>query len=175
MEKQPNASPETTPASNGNSTPDELEQIRAQLTEEHEARGAAEVARDEAAAVTAERDARIAELEADLAQARATIDATSSDIETRTAAYQDAVALLKDALTSANPNVPPNLIRGETPEDLAASVESAKALVGQVRAQLEADRAAVRVPAGAPPAETPSLEGLSSREKIAAGIASSSK
>ena len=54
-------------------------------------------------------------------------------------------------------------------------VEVVVASLEEERAQLEADRNTVRVPAGAPPSETPSLEGLSAREKIAAGVASASK
>jgi len=166
---------EATAGGNGNSNPDELEQIRAQLTTELKARGAAEAARDEATAVTAERDARISELEAELAQARATIEAATADLEIRTAISQDAVTQLRDALTAAHPTIPPDLIHGDTPGELRASVDSGNALVTQVRAQLEADRDAVRVPAGAPPSDTPSLEGLSAREKIAAGVANPSK
>ena len=169
--EQPNTNPgQPESGGNGHSTPEEVEQIRAQLTAEQDARFAAETVRDEAAATIAERDSRIAALEAQLNDSKETLEAASADIEVRNDAYQDAVTRLAEALRKANPSVPPELIRGETPGELQASVESASALVTKVREQIDAERAAVRVPAGAPPADTPSLDGLSARDKIAAGI-----
>ena len=169
--EHPNTNPgQPESGGNGHSTPEEVEGIRAQLATEQDARLAAETVRDEAAASIAERDARIAELEGQLTNSRDTLDAATADIEVRNDAYQDAVSRLAEALRKANPNIPSELIRGETPGELEASVESASALVKKVREQMDAERAAVRVPAGAPPADTPSLDGLSARDKIAAGI-----
>ena len=170
MENQ-NANPgQPESGGNGHSTPEEIEEIRAQLAAEQDARFAAETVRDEAAATIAERDARIAALEAQLNESKDTLDAATADIEVRNDAYQDAVARLADALRKANPNIPPELIQGDTPGELEASAEAAVALVRKVREQLDAERGAVRVPAGAPPADTPSLDGLTARDKIAAGI-----
>ena len=59
------------------------------------------------------------------------------------------------------------MFKNRRTSDFLVEVESE---LKKVREQMDAERAAVRVPAGAPPADTPSLDGLSPRDKIAAGI-----
>jgi len=88
------------------------------------------------------------------------------------------VAALKQQLSSAAqryralilagaPEVPEELVRGETVEEVDASFAAAQQMVAKVRRQLEATAQAERVPAGAPPRTPPDFGALSPQEKIA--------
>ncbi len=155
---------------NGDSTPRERDELGTQLQQEQQDR-------EDFVAALNERDERIDELTSLLAQARDELAATQETADNAWAemtalrqAKDEAVGACRDALRLAHPGLPPDLIRGETIEELAASVDGAKALVQQVRAALSAERDAARVPAGAPVSPAPGLEGLTARDKIAAGI-----
>ncbi len=65
------------------------------------------------------------------------------------------------------PEVPEELVKGETVEEIDASLAAAQALVERVKKQMEARAAAERVPTGAPARTPPDLSALSPREKIA--------
>lgn len=91
-------------------------------------------------------------------------------IKDLTASYSEAVSAYKAVLSSANPAVPVHLITGDTIEAIDASLESATALVTQVRQSVEAEIAAGKVPAGAPARTAPDLSTLSPREKIAHAV-----
>ena len=147
-----NETPETQETQNTAPAPEDLETIAAQLEEGKKAKAAAQAA-------LAEKDARIAELEA-----------TAAELGQVKEARDQAVAKYLDAVRVANPAIPRDIIAGETIEEIDASVEKARAIADAVRANLEAQAKEARVPAGAPTRGTISLEGLSPREKIAAGI-----
>jgi len=151
-----NETPETQETQNTAPAPEDLEAITAQLEDEKKAKTAAE-------ASLAEKDARIAELQAEVESLRAEGVAISE-------AHAQAIAKYLDAVRLANPAIPRDIIAGETIEDIDASVEKARTIADAVRQNLEAQAKEARVPAGAPTRDTISLEGLSPREKIAAGI-----
>ena len=157
-------------AGNGDSTPDERDQLSGQLQHEQQDRA------DFVAALT-ERDDRIDELTTLLGQARDDIEARQAAADNSLAemaalreAKDEALYACRDALCLAHPELPSDLIRGGTVEELTASVASATSLVEKVRAALQSERNAARVPAGAPVDSGPDLEGLSARDKIAAGV-----
>jgi predicted nucleic acid-binding Zn-ribbon protein len=66
----------------------------------------------------------------------------------------------------ANPEIPSELIIGETVEAIENAVASACKLVGKVKDKLAAAQTQARVPAGAPQRTPPDLSVLSPREKI---------
>jgi predicted ATP-dependent Lon-type protease len=148
-----NENKETQETTNEVSTPEDLEVIKAQLEEEQaafaEAKTAAEVA-------MAEKDARIAEL---LAEGVAISEANAL-----------AVAKYLGAVRLANPTIPQDIIAGNTIEEIDASLEKALSIASAVKASLEDQAQKVRIPVGAPTRGEISLEGLSPREKIAAGL-----
>ncbi len=155
---------------NGDSTAVERGELGTQLQKEQQER-------QEFVAALTERDDRIDELTSLLAQARDEMvqkqeaaDNSWMELTALREAKDEAVTACRDALRLAHPGLPPDLIRGETIEELAASVDGAKALVEQVRTALSAERDAARVPAGAPVNAGPEIDGLSSRDKIAAGM-----
>jgi hypothetical protein len=147
---------ETKETQNTAPEPEDIEAIKAQLEEEKEAKAAAE-------ASLAEKDARIAELQAEGEALRAEGVAISE-------ARDQAVAKYLDAVRVVNPAIPQDIIAGETIEEIDASLAKATTIAESVKASLEAQAKETKVPAGAPPRTEISVEGLSPREKIAAGI-----
>jgi chromosome segregation ATPase len=162
---------------NNQVTPETLEAITAQLEGEKKAKAAAE------AALT-EKDARIAELQAEgealraersnlqasLSEARQGSEAAAAELASIREARDQAVAKYLSMAEALNPAVPEGIIAGETIEEIDASVEKGQAIVESVKKAMEAEASMAKVPAGAPARGEISLEGLSPREKIAAGI-----
>jgi len=120
---------------------------------------------------------RVIELEALLAQKEEALtkaEARISELEQVVAELDrrlaQAVSSYKALVVRLNPGVPEELIVGDTIEDINASVERAKAIIGKVRQGLEAEMASVWVPTGAPARAVADLSALSPREKIQYGI-----
>jgi len=131
----------------------------------------------EAKELIAARDARITELEGQLTGLTEQLEGKTKEMEEAAAKLANVSGFLDQAVAkylgvakALNPSVPGDIIGGGTIEDIDASVEKGKAIVGAVRKAMEAEAAAGKVPAGAPERGEISLEGLSPREKIAAGI-----
>ena len=160
---------------NGQSTPEQAEDVEETLRQEKQER-------DDFAAVLKEKAEHIAELETLLDRERVAAAATQDALDTASAevvslkeSRTEAIDACRDALRLAHPELPPDLIKGESIQELTDSVSCAQALVEKVRAALEQERAATRVPAGAPVDSGPDLSGLSAREKISAGVTHPSK
>ena len=154
---------ETQETPNTQGTPEILEAIKAQLEEEQKAKAAAE-------ALLTEKDGRIAELEASLSQEQSDRELALADLAATREANTAAVAKYLDAVQAANPTIPQDVIAGDTIEDIDASLAQATAIAERVRARLENEVKGTKVPAGAPARTGIDIEGLSPREKIAAGI-----
>lgn len=77
-----------------------------------------------------------------------------------------AIASYKSLVVAANPEIPPELIIGETIEAVNESLASARTLIDKVKQGIEAETLKLRVPAGAPQRALPDLSVLSPREKI---------
>ena len=144
-------------------TPETLDAIKTQLEEEKKAKAAAEAA-------LAEKDVRIAELQASLSEAKQGSEATAAELASIKEANTQAVAKYLDVVRAGNSTIPQDIIAGETIEEIDASVEKAQSIANAVKANLEAQAKEAKVPAGAPTRGEISLEGLSPREKIVAGI-----
>ena len=93
----------------------------------------------------AESDKKLAELNESLAQA---------------------VASYRAMLMEANPEIPDELLTGDTIDALNESLENARALIGRVKQAIEAETSKTRIPAGAPQRAPLDLSVLSPREKI---------
>jgi DNA repair exonuclease SbcCD ATPase subunit len=77
-----------------------------------------------------------------------------------------AVAAYKEAVVQANPDLPAELITGDTIDAVKESVKNARAIVDKVRQEMEAQTAKTRVPPGAPGRAPVDFSGLSALEKI---------
>jgi len=161
--KEPEKTAAAAPEPNGAPTAADLEQIKAQLEEERKAKAAAQAA-------LADRDKRITELQASVSVVQQAAETAGAEITQLKEAHTKAVARYLDAVKLANPALPGDVIAGSTIEEIDASVAKATAIAGAVKTGLEAEAKKARVPAGAPTRTEISLEGLSPREKIAAGI-----
>ena len=96
-----------------------------------------------------------------------------ADLDAEREARRAAVARYREAVLAAEPALPPDLVAGASLAEVDASVESARRAVAQIRERLaaEADEDAARgFPVGAPGRLEPSVEGMSSAEKIALGL-----
>ena len=108
-----------------------------------------------------------AEAGAELARLRADLDAERT-------ARRAAVARYREAVLAAEPTLPPELVAGDSLDEVDASVEAARRAVARIRERLaaESDEAAGRgFPAGAPGRLPPNADAMSASEKIAFGLA----
>jgi DNA repair exonuclease SbcCD ATPase subunit len=144
------------------STPDELNAVKAQLEEEQKAKTSLEQA-------MAEKDARLAELDAALSEAKQGSEASATELAAVKEARDQAVTKYLGMAKASNPQVPGDMISGETIEEIDAAVEKGKGLVSAVKKTLESETAAAKVPAGAP-TRGETTEGMSNKDMIAAGL-----
>jgi hypothetical protein len=78
----------------------------------------------------------------------------------------------RSSLLVSVPEVPEEMVQGETIQQIEESFAHARGMVERVRNDLEAQASRERVPAGAPVRSAPDLSSLSPREKIAYGLTS---
>jgi len=121
----------------------------------------------------ASKDTRISELE----QAAASLESEIATLKQAVAESNDKLNLLNESLNQAvasykalaiqsNPDVPEELVTGDSIEAITDSLASAKELISKIRKGMEAEISLVRVPVGAPERTAPDLSALSPREKI---------
>jgi len=161
--KEPQETPAAAPESNGAPNAEDLAVIKAELEEERKAKAAIEAA-------LAERDKRIAELQASVSVVQQAAETAATELTQAKDAHTKAVGKYLDMARALNSAIPPDVITGGTIDEIDVSVAKAKAIAESVKKVLEAQAKEARVPAGAPTRGEISLEGLSPREKIAAGI-----
>ena len=107
----------------------------------------------------ADRDSEIATLKQTMAESDKALDDVKNSLAQAVASYRAQVV-------QANPDIPDELITGDSIEAIDQSLESAQALVSRVKKGLEVEASKTRVPAGAPQRTPPDLSALSPREKI---------
>ncbi len=83
---------------------------------------------------------------------------------------REAAARYRQLVLAQAPEVPSELVAGESIEEVEESLERARRTVAQVRDRLEAQARSERVPTGAPARGQPDLSALSPAEKIAQGL-----
>jgi hypothetical protein len=135
---------------------DEIEALRGEL----------EAARAEAVQLAerlADREARAADLEQ-------SGDGLRQEIEAAHAARREAVTRYRESLLAGSPDLPPELVTGDTLAEVDASAQSARALVTRVREQVVAADTARPVPAGSPARRPPDTSAMSPGEKIRYGL-----
>jgi len=127
---------------------------------------------------------RLETAESELASERQRCDELTQRIEvvqTELATKQDetdelharllaAAGKYRQVLLAAAPELPDELVAGETIEEIEAATERARETVRRVRERLESQSQVGRVPAGSPPRGAPDLSALSPIEKIRAGL-----
>jgi len=138
---------------------DELERLKQEkeaLTRELESRNATIVELEQ---VVASKDSEIVILK----QAVAESDRKLAELNNTLA---QAVASYKGLVTETNPEVPDELITGNTIDAINESLENARALIDRVKQGIEAEVSKTKIPVGAPQRTPLDLSVLSPREKI---------
>jgi chromosome segregation ATPase len=125
----------------------------------------------------ASRESKIAELEKQVETANnetAAMQKKVNELDAGLNATRDSlgktVAGYRSLTAHANPEIPAEMIIGDTLEAIEMAVAGARTIIGKVKEQLEAHAGQVHIPAGSPPRTSPDLSGLSTREKILRGI-----
>ena len=95
------------------------------------------------------------------------VQAENQDLHAR---LQAAAQKYRQVLLAAAPEVPEDLVTGESIEEVDASMEEAGQTILQVRERLESQAQSGRVPTGSPPRAAPDFSALSPTEKIRLGL-----
>lgn len=101
------------------------------------------------------------------AETEGPVEALQREVASLREGLKLAAAKYRTLLLSQAPEVPEELVGGESVTEVDASFARAREVVEKVRLRLEARWSQERVPAGAPPRGEPDLGGLSPQEKIA--------
>ena len=91
------------------------------------------------------------------------------DLEAAHAERRAALARYRETLLAGSPELPAELVTGDTLDQIDAAVQTTRDLVARVREHVGADTART-VPAGSPPRRGPDLGAMSAAEKIRYGI-----
>ena len=127
---------------------------------------------EELTGLVGERDAAFQPLQDELADATSQLTEKDEQLTVATAAAGEldkAISSYKALVLEANPDIPGELIMGDTIEGIAGSLESAKGIVGKVWTAVEDKLKEGGVPAGAPARGAADLSGLSPMAKIRYG------
>jgi chromosome segregation ATPase len=156
---------------------EELAQLQDELTE-------ARAELDALRATAADREARAAHLESQLAGLREELSRANEEGEARAqelaaateretaldAQVRSAAGRYRELLLQHAPELPEELVAGESVEAIEKSLSRARETVAKVRGHLESQALAARVPVGAPPRSAPHHSALSTEEKIGLGL-----
>ena len=115
-----------------------------------------------------EMQARIAQLEQGIASRDSELTAIKQSLSGTVAKYRAAVL-------ASESGIPQDLVKGESLDEIDASLELARGIVSKVRQQLEVEAESNKVPAGAPPRMPQDLSALSPAEKIAYALSRQAK
>jgi len=114
------------------------------------------------ALAAAELDEGASALEAALAEAQ-------REVARQRNLTRQAVARYRDAILAAEPDLPPDLVHGDSLEEIEQSVETARHAVARIRERVAAERPRA-FPVGAPERSAPAVALMSPQAKIAAGL-----
>jgi chromosome segregation ATPase len=156
------------------------EELAALQDELAEARAEVEALR----ATAADREARATHLEEQLAGLREELARAHEEGQTRAgelatatergdalaAQVRSAAARYRELLLQHAPELPEELVAGESVEAIEESLSRARETVAKVRGHLESQALASRVPVGAPPRSAPHHAALSTERKIELGL-----
>ena len=125
----------------------------------------------QARAELASRDEELATLRDDLSGAQAELAGARSEAEELRAGLRSAAEKYRQAVLASRAEVPPDLVAGDTVEEVDRQLEAAMRMVAQLKSHLESQAQAQRVPTGAPARRGTDLAALSPTEKINYGLA----
>jgi chromosome segregation ATPase len=138
----------------------------------------------EAEALASGREQESANLRRQLEASNQALSASESAVQSQTAEAEtlrvsledanvqarEAISRYRTAVLAQEPELPADLISGETVEAIDAALTQARQTVAQVRQHLEQQAQALRVPPGAPARAGPDVSSLSPADKIRLGL-----
>ena len=113
-----------------------------------------------------ELDQVVASLDGEIATLKQAVTESNDNLNKLNESLKQVVASYKTLVIQSNPDVPEELITGDSIEAITDSLAAAKELVTKIRKGMEAEISVARVPIGAPERTAPDLSALSPREKI---------
>ena len=113
---------------------------------------------------------RVAALELQAEQAQAEAAARGEEASALRTELAEVLRRYRGLLLARDPDVPDELVHGETVAELEASYERATGLVERLRRRAAEQSARDRVPAGAPARRAPDSAGLTPQQKILLGL-----
>ncbi len=122
-----------------------------------------------------ELQSRLSTVEEELAETARERDRLAAEAVDLQRQLTEAATRYRLARLAVAPEVPEELVRGDSLDEIDAQFEAAQRIVGEMRGRLEAQAQQGRVPMGAPPRREADLSGLSSQEKIRLGLERSSR
>ncbi len=108
----------------------------------------------------------VEELEGQVSQLRADLEKRDAELASLRGQMANSTARYRTAILSGAPEVPEELVHGDTVEELDASLVQARGIVEKVAQRLGSQVASEQVPAGSPPRRPPDLVAMSPHEKI---------
>jgi lipopolysaccharide biosynthesis regulator YciM len=117
-----------------------------------------------------ERDAELKEARKKLAEMEQQNTVNSERLEKLDESFKKAVDNYREIVISANRQILPELISGESVEEIQESLAKANELTERIKAKLEEQAGTERIPAGAPQRGMEDTGNLTAREKILKGI-----
>ena len=119
---------------------------------------------------TADASARAYRAASEADELRAALDEANGRVDAASVRERDAAVRYRELALRAEPELPAEMIAGDTVEAIDASIVTAREVVTRVRSHIEAQAQAARVPAGAPQRGERDLSGLSPQQKIRFGL-----
>jgi chromosome segregation ATPase len=148
----------------------DLERLNAQLAETRDRVGFLEREVETLRRQVEEAKRTLSERDADLAAQADEIEALRAVAAAADGRLAAAARRYRDVLLAAEPELPADLIAGDSIEAVDESVARARTTVAQVRQHLEQQARELRVSPGAPARAGRDLAGLSAAEKIRLGL-----
>ncbi len=115
-------------------------------------------------------EGRVAGYEETLENASKTLETSQVESNQLKAQLAQAAEKYRQAILSAAPELPSELLTGSTIEEIDMSLENARKVVQKVKERFEQQVKDNKVPVGTPPRGEPDLSAMSAREKIAYGL-----
>ena len=160
---------------------EELTAVQEELAEARVELERLQVGAADSEARAAQLEAQEAELRHELAQANHEAEAREQELaglrsqtETLREQTKSSAERYRELVLQQAPELPAELVTGETVEEIDVALERARETVSKVRGHLESQAQAGRVPVGAPARSGPDLSALSPEEKIRFGLNQSS-
>ena len=149
---------------------DEINQNQEPIPEVNEAKDEESLHLIELKSLVRDKDRALAKANARTSELEQVLVESEEKLKTTNDSLAEAIVSYKKLVIENSPEVPEELIGGESVPAVNQSLEQARSLVSRVKQGLEAEIQATRVPAGAPQRTSPDLSALSPREKIQYGV-----